>query len=72
MVRKGGQMKWKNQDIRLTETLWGQQIGLKPVTEGQWAVYFEHLELGLFDERLGRVLPAKRLEQKPATRFEEL
>ena len=72
VVRKGGQMKWKNQDIRLTETLWGQQIGLKPVTEGQWAVYFEHLELGLFDERLGRVLPAKRLKQKPATRSEEL
>ena len=72
MVRKGGQMKWKNQDIRLTETLWGQQIGLKLVTEGQWAVYFEHLELGLFDERLGRVLPAKRLKQKPATRSEEL
>tara|TARA_B100000446_G_scaffold21164_1_gene17303 strand:+ start:464 stop:628 length:165 start_codon:yes stop_codon:yes gene_type:complete len=40
-------MKWKNQDIRLTETLWGQQIGLKPVTEGQWAVYFEHLELSV-------------------------
>ena len=72
VVRKGGQMKWKNQDIRLTETLWGQQIGLKPVTEGQWAVYFEHLELGLFDERLGRVFPAKRLKQKPATRSEEL
>ena len=47
MVRKGGQMKWKNQDIRLTETLWGQQMGLKPVTEGQWAVYFEHLELSV-------------------------
>ena len=30
---------------------------LKAVTEGQWAVCFEHLELGLFDERLGRVLP---------------
>ena len=38
----------------------------------KWAVYFEHLEIGLFDERLGRVLPAKRLKQKPATRSEEL
>ena len=64
MVRKGGQMKWKNQDIRLTETLWGQQIGLKTVTEGQWAVYFKHLELGLFDERLGRVLPCQTIETK--------
>ena len=65
-VRKRGQIKWKGKDIRLTETLRGQQIGLKPVGEGQWAVYFEYLELGLFDERKGRVLPAKRLGRKPA------
>ncbi len=63
-MRKGGQIKWKGKDIRLTETLWGQQIGLKPVGEEQWAIYFEHLELGLFDERIQRVLPVKRLRQK--------
>ena len=41
--------------------LWGQEIGLKPVEDGIWAVYFEDLELGLFDERQGRVKPWPRL-----------
>ena len=61
-VRKGGQMKWKGKDIRLTEALWGQQIGLKPIGEGQWEVYFENLKLGVFDEEARRVRGVERLE----------
>lgn len=60
VVRKGGQIKWKGRDISLGGALWGQQIGLQPIGEARWAVYFENLELGIFDERLGRVeKPAK-------------
>lgn len=55
VVRKGGQIKWKGRDISLGGALWGQQIGLQPIGEARWAVYFENLELGIFDERLGRV-----------------
>jgi hypothetical protein len=47
MVRKGGQMKWKGLDIRITAALWGQEIGLKPIDDGMWAIYFEGLELGV-------------------------
>jgi transposase InsO family protein len=61
VVRKGGQMKWKGRDIRLTSALWGQEVGLKPVGEREWAVYFEGLELGIFEEDQGRVRPVKRL-----------
>ena len=64
-------MKWKGEDILVSSTLRGQEIGLKPVGEAKWAVYFETLELGLFEERLGRVLPAKRLRRKPATPAQE-
>jgi transposase InsO family protein len=64
-VREGGQMKWKGETIHLSKALWGQQVGLKPVAEGQWEVYFERLKLGLFDERAGRIKGVKRLEQKP-------
>jgi len=56
IVRKGGQIKWKGRDIRLTKALWGQEIGLEPVGEGQWAVHFETLRLGTFDERKGRMV----------------
>ncbi len=62
-VRKGGQMKWKGKDVRLTQALWGQQIGLEPVEDGVWKVYFEGHELGRFDERKMRVIPVKRLRQ---------
>jgi putative transposase len=55
VVRKGGQIKWKGRDISLGGALWGQQIGLQPIGEARWALYFENLELGIFDERLGRV-----------------
>ena len=65
MVRKGGQMKWRGKDVLLTPALWGQEIGLKPVGDGRWAVYFENLQLGVFDERAGHLRPAKRLSLKP-------
>jgi transposase InsO family protein len=60
-VRKGGQIKWKGQDIRLSNALWGQDIGLEPVGEGLWAVHFETLRLGTLDERKGRLERCRRL-----------
>jgi transposase InsO family protein len=63
-VRKGGQIKWRGKDVRLSQALWGQEVGLKPVGDGEWAVYFESLELGTFEERTGRVRPVKRLQQR--------
>jgi transposase InsO family protein len=60
-VRKAGQMKWKGKDIRLSKALWGQEVGLRPVDDGRWEIYFEDLVLGMFDERKGHVVPSKRL-----------
>jgi hypothetical protein len=63
VVRKGGQIKWKGHDISVGGALWGQQIGLQPVGEALWAVYFENLELGIFDERLGRIQRPEKYER---------
>jgi len=60
-VRKGGQIKWQGRDIPLSKALWGQELGLKPVGDGQWEVYFETLRLGTFDERKSRIEPCRRL-----------
>jgi transposase InsO family protein len=60
-VLGSGQIKWKGQPVRITAALLGLEIGFKPVDNGQWAVYFEHLELGRFDERTLRVKPSPRL-----------
>lgn len=61
IVRKGGQMKWKGHDVPITTALWGQEIGLKPIGERVWAVYFEEFEVGFFNEVTLHVQPAKRL-----------
>jgi putative transposase len=60
-VRGGGQIKWKGRDVRITAALMGHEIGFKPVGEAEWSVYFEHLELGRFDERTCRLKPHPRL-----------
>ena len=64
-VRKGGQIKWKGKDIRLSNALWGQEVGLKAVAEGQWDIYFEALKLGRFDEQKGRIQGVERLTAEP-------
>lgn len=60
-VSKGGQFKWHDQDVFITSVLAGQQIGLQPKDDGLWAIWFEHMVLGHFDERKMRVLPLRRL-----------
>lgn len=58
-VRGAGQMKWQGQDVRISQALAGQRIGLEPVDDGLWRVYLVHVPLGLFDERKKRVCPEK-------------
>jgi len=67
VVREAGQIKWKGKNVSLTQALWGEQVGLKPVGDGRWVVYFESLELGEFDERTGRIKAVKRLTFNPQT-----
>jgi putative transposase len=60
-VRGGGQMKWDGQNVSVTRALAGERIGLEPQDDGRWAVWFEKLELGIFDERRGRIQGHKQL-----------
>ena len=62
LVRKGGQIKWQSKDLRLCDALWGQELGLKPVAARQREVYFEGLQLGIFDEGKGRIKGVERLK----------
>jgi len=60
-VRPSGQIKWKGRDLRITDALVGHEIGLKPVSDGQWSIYFEGLRLGHYDERNHRIKPVSHL-----------
>jgi putative transposase len=60
-VSPGGQMRWKGLKVQVSHALVDQFVGLKPIAEGLWAVYFGTLELGQWDERTERLLPIKEL-----------
>jgi transposase InsO family protein len=62
-VRLGGQMKWGGRAVSITKALEGHFVGLEPIGEGRWAVWFENLELGIFEERLMRVMAHQTLRQ---------
>jgi transposase InsO family protein len=61
-VSPGGQMRWKSWKVQVSHALVNQFIGLKPIEDGIWAVYFGNLELGQWDERRGRLVPVKELQ----------
>jgi transposase InsO family protein len=48
-VKSHGVFRWKKKDIFLTEVLWGEPIGLMPLGEGRFTIYFAHLPLVHFD-----------------------
>ena len=63
LVRKvhlRGQFSWKHQEVFLTEALIGQPIGLLPVDEDRFLVYFAQFPLATFDKR---TLQVKKLSQ---------
>lgn len=61
MVRICGTIKWQGSELHLSKALVGQEIGLEPIQDGLWAVHFESLRLGVFDERKGRILREEHL-----------
>ena len=46
----------RRHDIFLTEVLWGEPIGLLPIDDGLFTVYFAHLPLVGFDSKRGKLV----------------
>jgi putative transposase len=62
-VLPAGWVKWKGQTVQISKALIGQEIGFKPIEDGLWGLYFETVELGVFDERTRRIRRCKSLCQ---------
>lgn len=54
-VGPSGCFSWGQRRIHLTRVLDGETIGLLPVADGRWTIYFCSVRLGQFDERHNRV-----------------
>ncbi len=56
-IKSHGHFRWKKHDVFLSEVLWGEPIGLLPVEDETYTVYFAHLPLARFDARTCTLSP---------------
>ncbi len=58
LVSRNGGIRWSARWVNVSHVLGGQYVGLEPVDDGLWDVYFGSLKLGRFDERKRRIIDA--------------
>lgn len=56
-VQSHGWFAWKKRSIFLSQVLWGERVGLEPVGDGLFTVYFAQHPLIGFDARRGKLVP---------------
>jgi transposase InsO family protein len=56
-VQQKGHFRWKRQEVFLSEVLWGEPVGLLPVDERWFSVYFARFPIARFDSKQLRVTP---------------
>ncbi len=54
-IRTNGTMKWRGNEIFISETLTRETIGFKPYNEHEWLIYFSFMPIGIFDEKTCKV-----------------
>lgn len=52
-----GKIRWRGRAVWVSGVLAGQQIGCEEIADGEWAVHFGPVRIGMLDERLGRIVP---------------
>jgi putative transposase len=54
-VSPGGQIRWGGESVFVSHALSGELVGLEQEEEEQWRVWFSFYEVGLLDEKSGKV-----------------
>src|SRR6185312_8562145 len=52
-----GQFPWNKHAVFVSKVLWGEQIGLLPIDNRRYTVYFAQIPLALFDSEHAHLLP---------------
>ena len=55
-IQSHGFFNWKRKQVFLTEVLWGESIGLLPLGDNLFNIYFGHRPLVGFDARRGKLV----------------
>src|SRR5216684_2969061 len=61
-VHHQGQIRWKKHDVVLSQVLWGERVGLLPVDERWFTIYFAQFAIARFDSQKLRVLALSQEE----------
>ena len=56
-VHHKGHIRWKKHDVFVSEVLWGERIGLLPVEDHCYTVYFAQFPIARFDTRHAYLTP---------------
>jgi putative transposase len=56
-VRRRGHFRWQKHEVFLSEVLWGERVGLLPVDDRWFTIYFAQLPIARFDSQQLRVTP---------------
>ena len=59
-VRTTGCIRWRNQLLFVSEVLTGECVGLDPIDDGVYALYFGSMPLAILDDRTRSWLPRKK------------
>jgi putative transposase len=54
-ISEGGQMRWNARYVFLSHAMQGDAVGLEPIGDGVWRVWFHFYEAGIFDESTFRL-----------------
>lgn len=55
-VRTSGEIKWRGEFLYVSQALVGEPVGLEPVSERHWQMFFGPVALGLLDDHTGKLL----------------
>ena len=56
-VQQKGHLRWKKHDVFVSEVLWGERIGLLPLDQHCYTVYFAQFPIARFDNRQAYLTP---------------
>jgi len=70
-VQQRGEIYWDTEPIFLTELLWKEDVGLDPISEHHWKIYYGPLSLAILDTKSKRVLKTRRSMRRWERKFRD-
>lgn len=64
LVSPGGQFRWKGELVFAGHALTGERVGLEPLEDGNWRVWFSFYQVGVLESERGKIWTPERWEKR--------